>query len=149
MVKHSQTIRRLLLTNCLSVFDHVVGLVLKGLTFLYLPLSFLKEVVAANFNTRIIRQCDKNIILRVEWMEMNQMMRNTSVSCRSFILPAFAILLVNKFSKCWTNFWEKLRLVEKTLWKDSIDAVLQCVRNVSVGMGRPSWDFQAFQSVDP
>ena len=33
-------------------------------------------------------------------MEMNQMMRNTSVSCRSFILPAFAILLVNKFSKC-------------------------------------------------
>ena len=66
MVKHSETIRRLLLTNCLSVFDHVVGLVLKGLTFLYLPLSFLKEVVAANFNTRIIRQCDKNIILRVE-----------------------------------------------------------------------------------
>ena len=149
MVKHSETIRRLLLTNCLSVFDHVVELVLKGLTFLYLPLSFLKEVVAANFNTRIIRQCDKNIILRVEWMEMNQMMRNTSVSCRSFIFPAFTILLVNMFSKCWRNFWEKLRLVEKTLWKDSIDAVLQCVKNVSVGMGRPPWDFQAFQSVDP
>ena len=32
MVKHIQTIRRLLPTNCLSVFDHFVGLALKGLT---------------------------------------------------------------------------------------------------------------------
>ena len=31
MVEHSQTIRRLLPTNCLSVFDHFVGLELKGL----------------------------------------------------------------------------------------------------------------------
>ena len=31
MVKHTQTIRRLLPTNCLSVFDHFVGLALKGL----------------------------------------------------------------------------------------------------------------------
>ena len=30
MVKHTQTIRRLLLANCLSVFDHFKGLVLKG-----------------------------------------------------------------------------------------------------------------------
>ena len=31
MVKHTQAIRRLLPTNCLSVFDHFVGLALKGL----------------------------------------------------------------------------------------------------------------------
>ena len=31
MVKHTHTIRWLLLTNCLSVFDYFVGLVLKGL----------------------------------------------------------------------------------------------------------------------
>ena len=31
MVKHTQTIRRLLPTNCLSVFDHFVWLALKGL----------------------------------------------------------------------------------------------------------------------
>ena len=31
MVKHTQTIRRLLPTNCLGVFDHIVGLTLKGL----------------------------------------------------------------------------------------------------------------------
>ena len=31
MVKHTQAIRRLLPTNCLIVFDHFVGLALKGL----------------------------------------------------------------------------------------------------------------------
>ena len=32
MVKHTQTICLLLLTNCLSMFDHFVGLIFKGLT---------------------------------------------------------------------------------------------------------------------
>ena len=32
MVKHTQTIRRQQPTNCLSVFDHFVGLAVKGLT---------------------------------------------------------------------------------------------------------------------
>ena len=36
LVKHTQTIRRLWPTNCLSVFDHFAGLVLKGLTLLTL-----------------------------------------------------------------------------------------------------------------
>ena len=36
MAKHTQTIRRLWPTNCLSVFDHFAGLVLKGLTLLTL-----------------------------------------------------------------------------------------------------------------
>ena len=31
MVKHTQTIRQQHRTNCLSVFDHFVGLALKGL----------------------------------------------------------------------------------------------------------------------
>ena len=31
MVKHTQTIRRQRLRSCLSVFDHIVGLALKGL----------------------------------------------------------------------------------------------------------------------
>ena len=34
MVKHTQTIRRIFPTNCLSVFDHFVGLALKGLSTL-------------------------------------------------------------------------------------------------------------------
>ena len=35
MVKHAQTIRRRKPTNCLSVFDHVLGLALKGLSTLH------------------------------------------------------------------------------------------------------------------
>ena len=35
LFKHTQTICRLLSTNCLSVIDHFVGLALKGLTFAY------------------------------------------------------------------------------------------------------------------
>ena len=31
MVKHTETVHCLLFTNCLSVFDHFVGLALKGL----------------------------------------------------------------------------------------------------------------------
>ena len=40
MVKHTQTIRRLLPTNCLSVFDHFVGLALKGLIRLWCYILF-------------------------------------------------------------------------------------------------------------
>ena len=42
MVKHTQTIRRLLPTNCLSVFDHFVGLALKGLKAWVDKLTVLK-----------------------------------------------------------------------------------------------------------
>ena len=35
MVKHTPTIRRLLPTNCLSVYDHFMGLTLKGLKLKY------------------------------------------------------------------------------------------------------------------
>ena len=31
MVKHTQAVRQLFPTNCLSVFDHFLGLALKGL----------------------------------------------------------------------------------------------------------------------
>ena len=35
MVKHTQIVCRMLTTNCLSVFDHFVGLAYKGLGFKY------------------------------------------------------------------------------------------------------------------
>ena len=35
-LKHTQTIRRLLPTNCLSVFDYFIGLVLKVLSKLFM-----------------------------------------------------------------------------------------------------------------
>ena len=40
MVKHTQTIRQLLLTNCLSVFDHPVGLALKACVCYFLSNSY-------------------------------------------------------------------------------------------------------------
>ena len=46
MVKHTQTIRRILPTNCLSMFDHFVGLALKGLSS--------KRQVSSALRTRII-----------------------------------------------------------------------------------------------
>ena len=55
MVKHSQTIRRLLPMNCLSAFDHFVGLVLKGLK------RELEQVVkyAPKSTVKILEQCQK------------------------------------------------------------------------------------------
>ena len=45
MVKHTQTIRRELPTNCLSVFDHFVKLALKGLKLnRYLLVLSFKEL---------------------------------------------------------------------------------------------------------
>ena len=35
MAKHTQTIRRLLPTNCLSAFQHLVELLLKGLELIF------------------------------------------------------------------------------------------------------------------
>ena len=46
MIKHTQTIRQQQPTNCLSVFDHFVGLALKGLNILR---QVLKTIFAKRF----------------------------------------------------------------------------------------------------
>ena len=48
LVKHTQTIRRVLPTNCLSVFDDFVGLVLKGLITILPDLRRLLPVQTKN-----------------------------------------------------------------------------------------------------
>ena len=45
MVKHTQTIRQLLPTNCLSVFDHFVQLALKGLKYLWSFVNNMQEKI--------------------------------------------------------------------------------------------------------
>ena len=45
MVKHTLTIRQLLPTNCLRVFDHFVGLALKGLIIKYYDHSLDNTIV--------------------------------------------------------------------------------------------------------
>ena len=54
MVKHTQTIRRLLAANCLNVFDHFLGLASKGrsiLIFIFISdsLSTGLKLMACNF----------------------------------------------------------------------------------------------------
>ena len=49
MVKHTQTIRWLLPTNCLILFDHFVGLVLKGLTNAFLKVHKITLIMVLWF----------------------------------------------------------------------------------------------------
>ena len=49
MVKHTQAIRRVLPTNCLSVFDHFVELALKGLRKQPFP-GVLQKSCSAEFH---------------------------------------------------------------------------------------------------
>ena len=54
MVKHTQTIRRQIATNCLSVFDHFVKLALKLLSFISGSQNFvLFRVTGRNLEQRI------------------------------------------------------------------------------------------------
>ena len=52
MIKHTQTIRQQQPTNCLSVFDHFVGLALKGLNILIqvLKTAFAKRLTFDAFD---------------------------------------------------------------------------------------------------
>ena len=59
MVKHTQTIRPLLPTNCLSVFDHFVGLTLKELTWGYINFSNLCYFVMMTSVYQINLTCER------------------------------------------------------------------------------------------
>ena len=54
MVRHTQTIRRLLLTNCLSMFDHFDGLALR------VKCLYFKEMIVMviqSSNVQIFKTC--------------------------------------------------------------------------------------------
>ena len=69
MVKHTQTIRRLLLTNYLSVFDHFVGLVLKRLSH-YQPMLHLYNLWFLGYRGRTL--VEDELIL---FLQKNQQIR--------------------------------------------------------------------------
>ena len=80
MVKHTQAIRRLLLTNCLSVFHDFVGLVLKGLNYCGLFLNFsnmylqMEEVGNVIFPYLTLRSKNHTIFsLRASWILESEM----------------------------------------------------------------------------
>ena len=51
MVKHTRTIHLLLPTNCLSVFDHFVGLALKGLRKILLNETYISATIHYYLNS--------------------------------------------------------------------------------------------------
>ena len=65
MVKHAQTIRRLLLTNYFSVFDHFVGLAFKGLILFQPNVAFHIEtshlICSANQITGFYMKCNTGL----------------------------------------------------------------------------------------
>ena len=68
MIKHTQTIRRLLRTNCLTVFDHFVGLPLTGLSksnfiwILFKETSIAKQLYISILNYFIVNNFKKAIL---------------------------------------------------------------------------------------
>ena len=54
MVQHAQKIRRLLPTICLSVFDHFVGLALKGLRSVLIRLETIRGAFKTQWKTEIL-----------------------------------------------------------------------------------------------
>ena len=58
MVKHTQTIRRQQLTDCLSVFDHFVWLGLKELTIKSMNSDLIQPSELVNVTDLIASLCD-------------------------------------------------------------------------------------------
>ena len=53
MVKHTQTIRRKQATNCFSVFDHLMGLALKRVSWVAVENNNEKNKVASRDDVRV------------------------------------------------------------------------------------------------
>ena len=94
MVKRIQTIHRLLLTNCLSLFDHFVGLALKGFSyfssFMQLLSVFLAAVICLTHEDTV-KLC-KCFFYSYMQEEMQQTLR---FSCMNFVTSIFAELVFN------------------------------------------------------
>ena len=87
MVKHTQTIRRLLLMNYLSVFDHFVGLMLEELS-LFSPVKVFLNRCFAQFHLR----------WSLRWVG------GGGVTGTPFPYPAYLFSLINILSKCPIGF---------------------------------------------
>ena len=57
MVKHTQAIPRQKLTNCLTVFDHFLGLSLKGLTHYFEDINQLMYKTSKSFVYMLVVNC--------------------------------------------------------------------------------------------
>ena len=68
MVKHSQTIRRLLPTNYLSVFDHFVSLALKEVSLILLQFYWRKLVLNFHGIAKVHSKNTENSEISILWI---------------------------------------------------------------------------------
>ena len=84
MVKHSQTIRWLP-TNCLSVFDHFVGFVFKGLKFMVADDREIKLFLKFKLNISISSSQNymlKSYFVTSSWSALQNLLLNALLSVR-------------------------------------------------------------------
>ena len=90
MFKHTQTIRCLLPTNCLRVFDHFVRLALRE----------LRTAASQNISGKLILfgSANKTFILLVNYLRQNFLRKSITATavniflCQSFILDVYWVL---------------------------------------------------------
>ena len=103
MVKHTQTIRRLFPTNCLSVIDHLLGLVLKGLMQYFLQMfTPFRTYIHLHFNVfqySVVNQAvlfSKPIRFKIltELLTGSNWLLSKTVVCRNFKRVNFKLKLL-------------------------------------------------------
>ena len=120
MVKHTQTIRRFLPTNCLNVFDHFVGLALKKLRTLLHDNSLLLSYSAARISEaceNILHNCSFHIysptlslfivnIIKIHFCYIKFICyHNQKQLCKNvFVFKNF--IKISKKDRCWILFFK-------------------------------------------
>ena len=90
MVKHTQTIRWLFPTNCLSVFDHFVGLALKGLKILSQQTNTLSKLKIKLCKVTTITKTSHRISLKLTMKTPTKSLKLTGCVCCISIFTVFS-----------------------------------------------------------
>ena len=115
MIKHTETIRRLLLTNCLSVFDHFVGMVLTAASK-HTSCNLKKNIntvwriswdMKGFFVSLKILYLTKNLLLsfwkKKEWNELFTLAQRARITCSKLTIET-------RRDKAWREICSKLAM---------------------------------------
>ena len=100
MVKHTQTIRRLLRTNCLSVFDDFVGLAVNWLILRTKLENVINDIYYCSCNTCLASYFFKKSSLRFKGRNL---VIKTEINVRSLTVKARFVYLRLNYFLYW--FW--------------------------------------------
>ena len=101
MVKHTRTVRRLLPTNCLSVFGHFVGLVLKGLKLVKMicNMAFWRQNVLLGYTTPISKLLIFGSFMKFQLPLHGKIICTPPypyVNCKYFLLRQFSDVMLTR-----------------------------------------------------